>query len=136
LDLLREKLGSLQGRRLAIWGLTYKPGTDTLRRSISLETAKKLADLGAMITAHDPAISALPAPWADIIELSPTALGAARGAEALVVSTPWPQYREIAPQEIVKSLARPLIVDPAGFLRGAFCGFPQVQYASVGYARG
>ena len=51
---------ALARRRIAIWGLTYKPGTDTLRRSSAVELCRWLATVGASVRAHDPAVSVLP----------------------------------------------------------------------------
>jgi UDPglucose 6-dehydrogenase len=53
-------LGSLAGRTVAVWGLTYKPGTDTLRRSTAVELCRWLLAQGALVRAHDPAAAALP----------------------------------------------------------------------------
>ena len=57
---LRERLGKLAGRRIALLGLTYKPGTDTLRRSAAVELALALRAEGASVAAFDPAVRALP----------------------------------------------------------------------------
>src|SRR4029077_10579862 len=58
---LREELGELSGKRIAILGLPYKPGTDTLRRSLAVETCYRLIGMGARLTAYDPVVRELPA---------------------------------------------------------------------------
>jgi len=122
----------LAGRVVAIWGLTYKPGTDTLRRSSAVELCRRLAAAGAEVVAHDPALSALPADLASIVELRADPLAAARGADALVVCTPWPEYRELGAREICSSLGRALVIDPAGVLKDTFVEHPDVRYVRVG----
>jgi UDPglucose 6-dehydrogenase len=117
----------LLGRVVAIWGLTYKPGTDTLRRSSAVELCRRLTALGAHVRAHDPAVSTLPADLAVDVELREDPLTAASGADALVVCTPWPDYREIR-----ASLGNALVIDPAGALRGTFATDPRVRYVRVG----
>ena len=121
---LIELLGDLSGRVVAVWGLTYKPGTDTLRRSSAVELCRALAALGAQVHAHDPAISALPAALAADIELYAEPLAAASGADALVVCTPWPDYREISAEQICAVLRNALVIDPAGALHVALADHP------------
>jgi UDPglucose 6-dehydrogenase len=123
---------ALAGRQVAIWGLTYKPGTDTLRRSGAIELCRWLTAVGANVCAHDPAVSALPADLAAGIELCASPLEAARGADVLVVCTPWPDYLEVPIEELLSVLALAQIVDPAGVLRGALASHPEVRHIRVG----
>jgi UDPglucose 6-dehydrogenase len=106
----------LAGRRIAVWGLTYKPGTSTLRRSSSLALCDWLAAAGADVVAYDPAITELP-PEHSAVGLASDALAAARAADALVVSTPWPEFRNIDAAELLGALATaPLVLDAGGHL--------------------
>ena len=122
----------LAGRVVAIWGLTYKPGTDTLRRSSAVELARRLVGAGARVLAHDPALRSLPPSLALDVELCTEPLAATTGADALVVCTPWPDYRELTAEEICASLANPLVIDPAGALQGTLAGHPGLRYVRVG----
>ena len=117
---------------VAIWGLTYKPGTDTLRRSSAVELCRRLAAAGAKVRAHDPAVSVLPADLASDVELLSDPVVALQGADALVVCTPWPDYRRFGAEEISSSLANPLIIDPAGALQGTLGDRAGVRYVRVG----
>jgi UDPglucose 6-dehydrogenase len=123
----------LAGRLVAVWGLTYKPGTDTLRRSNAVELCRWLTDAGARVRAHDPAVRALPADLALSVELCAEPLQAALEADALVVCTTWPDYRELAGEEIVAALGRrPLVLDPASWLHDALAERCEVEYLCVG----
>jgi UDPglucose 6-dehydrogenase len=122
----------LAGRTIAVWGLTYKPGTDTLRRSGAVELCRWLTHAGAQVRAHDPAVHTLPASLAGVLELYSSPLAAATGAHALVVCTACPEFREVAGDELLSALAQPLIVDPAGWLAGALSVCEGVRYARVG----
>jgi UDPglucose 6-dehydrogenase len=97
---VRRKLlmhfGSLSGVSIAIWGLTYKPGTDTLRRSLAVELCYWLLTLGAKISVYDPAVKQLPKHLAAKLNYCSTALDAVAGAHALVVGTEWPEFKEAA----------------------------------------
>jgi UDPglucose 6-dehydrogenase len=123
---------ALSGTRVAIWGLTYKPGTDTLRRSNAVELCRWLAGEGATVRAHDPAVTHLPADLGSNIELCETPLAAAAGADAVVLSTPWPEYRDVLPQTLVSVLQRPVVIDAAGFLAGSLGAQTGLHYARVG----
>lgn len=136
LELLGDEAGGedrpLADRRVAIWGLTYKPGTDTLRRSSAIELCRWLVAAGASVRAHDPVIDALPQELADDIELCSSPLQAASGAETLVVCTPWPEYLKVSIDETLAVLALAQVVDPAGVLQGAMAAHPNARYVRVG----
>ena len=124
----------LAGRRVAIWGLTYKPGTDTLRRSSAVELCRWLAGMGATVRAHDPAVSELPADLDGAIELCSRALDAVAAADVLVICTPWPDYLHVPIEEVLSALALAQVVDPAGVLGTALAGRPDVRHLRVGAA--
>jgi UDPglucose 6-dehydrogenase len=123
--------GGLAGKRIGVWGLAYKPGTDTLRRSSSLELCRWLREQGAAVSAHDPAVAAPPEADAEI-EMADSALSAATDADALVVSTAWPEYRDIEAAEILGAMRGSLVVDAAGFLAGTVGTDPAATYVRVG----
>lgn len=120
----------LRGRKIAVWGLTYKPGTDTLRRSSAITLCDRLNAAGATVLAYDPAVSALPA--AHEVTLAPDPVSAARGADALVISTMWPQFRDVSMDDLLEALAHPVIIDAGGHLANALAGRDDVSYRRVG----
>lgn len=122
----------LAGTTVAVWGLTYKPGTDTLRRSSAVELCRWLAREGATVRAHDPAVHELPDELAEDIVLCETPLAALDGADALVVCTAWPQFRELSAEQVHAALSRPMVIDGAGFLAQTLGAEPKLSYARVG----
>jgi UDPglucose 6-dehydrogenase len=130
-DDAREPDG-LRGRHIAVWGLTYKPGTDTLRRSSAVELCRWLASVGAEVSAHDPALSSLPADLAAEVDLCASPLFALAGADALVVCTAWPEYLEVPAEDILMALGGGLLIDPAGVLRSVLAPYADVRYVRVG----
>lgn len=128
--------GALGGMTVAIWGLTYKPGTDTLRRSSAIELCRWLAGAGACVRAHDPAVRALPADLAHAVALCSHPLDALAGADVLVICTPWPEYLEIPVEHMLSALARTQVIDPSGALRPTLGGRPDVRYVRVGAPSG
>jgi UDPglucose 6-dehydrogenase len=130
-SLVADADGRLDGEVIGIWGLVYKQGTDTLRRSSAVELGTALARAGATVKAHDPAVQNLPDDLSDILTLCPTPLDAAEGASAIVVETDWPEYREVDPQRLVASMRTPNVVDANGFLHG-LGAVEGVHYVRVG----
>jgi UDPglucose 6-dehydrogenase len=131
---LSQLLGGVEGKTIAVWGLTYKPGTDTLRRSSAVELCQWLGAHGARVRAHDPAVRSLPDGLAAQIELVSSAPGAVVGAAALVVATPWPEYRDIDPGEACAGMARRLVLDANRFLGQTLGRDSGIEYVSVGRA--
>jgi UDPglucose 6-dehydrogenase len=124
--------GALSGATIGIWGLTYKPGTDTLRRSSAVELCRWMVGEGATVRAYDPAVTHLPAALEAEISLCKTSLAAAQDASALVVCTAWPEYREVSAGQLLSVLHMPLVIDAAGFLAGSLGAEPGLRYARVG----
>jgi UDPglucose 6-dehydrogenase len=129
---LEEVSGGLRGARVGILGLTYKPGTNTLRRSSALELCAWLAQRGAHVRAHDPAVSLLPADADARIELVGSPTEALAGAEVAVVATPWAEYRRLTPEDFLASMKVPRVIDQARFLAEALASDPRIQYRAVG----
>lgn len=108
---LQQQFGSLSGVTIAIWGLTYKPGTDTLRRSLAVELCDWLLKQGAKVRVYDPAVIALPEHWAGKVTHCTTALDAVMDANALVVGTEWPEFKQSALDLSVKAKPGLVVVD-------------------------
>jgi len=128
---LREELGTLDGQRVAVLGLTYKPGTDTLRRSLAIEICHLLRKDGAVLTAFDPIVSAMPADLAEI-PLMRNISAAVAGADAVIVATEWPELVEADWEVNLKLMKRPIVVDANGLLRRKLPDLPGLRYRSVG----
>jgi UDPglucose 6-dehydrogenase len=131
---LREELGSLTGKRVAILGLTYKPNTDTLRRSLAIELCRSLVAERADLTAFDPVVAVMPGDLSKI-QITRRVSEAIKDADATVVATEWPQLLEIDWQESVALMKQPIIVDANGFLLAKLSENPEVIYRTVGAPR-
>ncbi len=132
---LERELGGVAGRRVALLGLTYKPGTDTLRRSESVVLGEWLVANGATVVAFDPAIRELPAELRSMV-LAGSAGEALRGADAVVVGTEWPAFRDLSADEMASALRTPLVVDANRFLGGTLASDARFRYRTVGRPEG
>ncbi len=131
---LSQLLEGVAGQTVAIWGLAYKPGTDTLRRSSAVELCHWLSANGAAVRAHDPVVTHVPPDLAVRMHRADSALAALDGASALVVTTPWPEYREFSADDVIRQMARPLVLDANRFLGDTLGTHAGVEYLSVGKA--
>ncbi|MBV8099330.1 MAG: UDP-glucose/GDP-mannose dehydrogenase family protein [Verrucomicrobia bacterium] len=130
---LIEELKDLAGRKITILGLTYKPNTDTLRRSLAVEICRSLMAKGARIQAYDPAIQGIPANLA--ISLASSIDEAVTHADAIVICTEWPAFRRVAWANILRAMAQPIVIDANGFLSENLSTFPGIVYRQVGKPR-
>jgi UDPglucose 6-dehydrogenase len=122
-------LGGVRGRNIAILGLAYKPGTNTLRRSSGVETAVWLNREGAKVRAFDPQVAHLPEELQSVMSLGSDMAATLRGAEALVVMTPWPEFQALDP-----ALAPAVVFDAGRFLERILKPQPGIRYYSLGGA--
>ncbi|MEO8845970.1 MAG: nucleotide sugar dehydrogenase [Kofleriaceae bacterium] len=122
-----RRLGDVASKTIAIWGLTYKPGTDTLRRSSSVELALALVAAGATVQAWDPAVRGADLP----ITFATDAYAATRGASGLVIATEWPELRQLDLAAAFASMQRRFVVDANRFLAKQVAGL-DVEYYAVG----
>ena len=84
----------LKGKKIAIWGLSFKPQTDDIREAPSVENIKKLLEAGATVSVHDPeAMENVRSLLGDKIQYFTNAYSALQGAHALFIATEWPEYR-------------------------------------------
>lgn len=128
---LEELLGDLKGKVVAVWGLTYKPGTDTLRRSSSVELCQWLVGQGAIVQVHDPVVNKKPESLTEV-QLCLSAEDALRNASALVLATEWQDYRAFGKDIFLSAMALPNIIDPNGFLSKSLDKIPGIRYVTVG----
>ena len=128
---LTALLPSLDGVVVVVWGLTYKPGTDTLRRSLAIELCNWLIEQGASVRVHDPVVKVLPTNWNGCVQRFDEALGALDGAQVLVVGTEWPEYKEIPKDRVAGAAPDLLVIDPNRFLSSLGTA-EALRYVAVG----
>ena len=131
---LAVELGHLSGRRVAVWGLTYKAGTDTLRRSEAVELCRWLVGEQAIVTAHDPVASELPGALQLGVTRTDDPVVAARGADVLVVATEWPIYRHVDLDALAEAMPRGVVIDANRFLGPTFGTDRRFRLISVGHS--
>ncbi len=110
-DRLQRLYGSLKGRRVGVFGLTYKPGTSTLRRSAAVEVIRRLVAAGASVAAFDPLARLDEALDLPPFDLCPDPYAAVRAADALVLMTEWTGVRELSLRRLRAVMRHPVMID-------------------------
>ncbi len=103
---------NLKGKKLALWGLSFKPDTDDIREAPALYMIEQLLEAGAEITAFDPeAIDNVKRAIGDKIKYADSAYDALQGADALLIATEWGVFRNPDFEKIRQNLGSPVIFD-------------------------
>ncbi len=127
--------GDLQGLRIAVWGLAFKPNTDDMREAPSRELIEALWEAGAGVAAYDPvAMEEFSKIYGARDGLYPVerAYDALNGADALVICTEWDEFRSPDFAQIKKLLKNPVVVDGRNLYEPEFMHADGFQYYSVG----
>ncbi|MDO9085552.1 MAG: nucleotide sugar dehydrogenase [Anaerolineaceae bacterium] len=132
---LEEEFIQLNARKIALWGLTYKPGTDTLRRSMAIDLCQWLISHNAQVMVHDPVVKVLPDFLKEKVRLCLTPIDAIQDTDALIITTEWPEYKLINSEEIVSKMKKPIIIDANRFLERTLGFDNRINYLSVGKAK-
>ena len=128
---LKDEIGPLRGVAVAVLGLTYKAGTDTLRRSQAVELCDRLLTEGCEVRTFDPVAKQLPASVARAT-MSPDPRSALAGADAAVICTEWPEFKSLPWAELIATMRHPLIFDANRFIKSSLPEMAALRYFSVG----
>ncbi|MHB8512024.1 MAG: UDP-glucose dehydrogenase family protein [Actinomycetota bacterium] len=132
LRMLRDQLGDLPGKEIGILGLTYKPGTSTIRRSTALEVIGHLANDGVKVKAFDPL-----ADLNEQAELPPFTMcedvfEVADGADALVLITEWPELEQIDLSKLGRVMRGNTIIDTRNFFDNSEMARANLSHLAIG----
>lgn len=126
------RLGELRGKKVAVWGLSFKPNTDDIRESPALDIIRKLGEAGAAVTAYDPVAAAAAKEVLPDVGYADDPYAAAEGADALAVVTDWNEFKEANFAGLVKAMRRPLIFDGRNIYDPAKVEAAGLEYVGVG----
>lgn len=131
-DKLNSVLINLENKTVALLGLTYKPHTNTLRRSTAIETSKWLHAKGAHIHAYDPMIQTLPEELSGYINLKNSIQEVLHQADVCVVGTEWPEFKTDQINDWIITMHQPIIIDPSNFLSSVINQNNHFTYHAIG----
>jgi UDPglucose 6-dehydrogenase len=131
---LRKIFGSLQNLTVGVFGLTYKAGTSTLRRSASLEIIRDLTDGGAKVKAYDPKADLREIQGRMDFEFYPDPWAVASGSDALIFVTDWPEFKQLDFSRVKSIMKKPVVVDAQNLLDAE--RLIQMGFIYIGVGRG
>jgi UDPglucose 6-dehydrogenase len=132
---LVDAVGDLRGKRVAVWGLSFKPNTDDMRESPALALIESVLGAGGTIVAHDPAaMEEARRRLGDRVCYAATNYEALSDADALVIVTDWNEYRHPDFKRMVEALRRPVVIDGRNLYDPARMASIGFTYRSIGRA--
>ncbi len=129
---IRKELWVLRGKKLAVWGLAFKPNTDDVRFAPSLALLKSLADEGAVIRAYDPQATAKASAVFPDIAYCADPYEAAEGAEAILIVTEWDEFRAVDWNRLATLVDHQLVLDGRNMFKPEEIISRGFRYVSVG----
>jgi UDPglucose 6-dehydrogenase len=111
MEKVKEELGELKGKRVALLGLAFKENTDDLRESPAIGIAEYLVKGGADVYAYDPVAMDNAAKELPVVNYVNSAYDAAEGADAVVIATPWNEFKNLDMKRILDTLKTPILID-------------------------
>jgi UDPglucose 6-dehydrogenase len=131
---LQKHLGSLVGKRITLLGLAFKPNTDDMREASSLVLSARLQADGATVVAHDPIAEDAARRLITGIEFADSPLDAVDGADAVVLVTEWPQFRQLDWKDVAQRMTGTTIIDGRNALDPAAVSAAGLTYEGIGRA--
>lgn len=130
---IEDWFGDLRGRKIAVWGLSFKPKTDDIRDAPSLELIDFLLLKGASIRVHDPAaMENVRRIYGDRIEYASSSTNAVEGADCLAIMTEWGEYRNPDLSEVARLMKKPVVFDGRNLFSPAEMKERGFSYNSIG----
>ena len=125
--------GNIKGKKIALWGLAFKPNTDDIREAPALYMLQKLIEAGANITAFDPeAMDNVKAKLGDSISFAANMMDAAKGADALLICTEWHAFRNPDFHKLTAMLKTSVVFDGRNIYNPEEMKALGIEYYSVG----
>lgn len=132
IDTLNRHLDGLEGKTIALWGLTFKPDTDDLRSSPALDIAHRLAHAGASIRTYDPVAKEADTPGV----ACPSSLEAAGGADAVLLATEWAEFQGVDWRAAGSVMRGTLVFDGRNCLDSTAVTAAGLKYVGIGHSSG
>lgn len=136
LEKIRKELWVVRGKKIAVWGLAFKPNTDDIRFAPSIALVKALLNEGAEVNAYDPEAMEKAKPVLPAITYCSNPYEAAEGADAIVIVTEWEEFRQLDWDRLRSIVEQPLIVDGRNMFSPEEISGKGFRYVSIGRVDG
>jgi UDPglucose 6-dehydrogenase len=111
-EICRQELDGLRGKRIAVLGLSFKPDTDDVREAVSIPLIRQLLSEGAVVSVYDPAaMNNARSILGDTVEYVSSSTACIDGSDCCVIVTEWTEFNKIQPRVFVERMRRPFVID-------------------------
>jgi len=131
-ELAKRLAGGLEGRKVAVLGLSFKPDTDDVREAVSTKIINRLLGEKATVVAYDPAaVDNSRKIFGRRVEYASSARECMRGADCCIVVTEWEEFKQLTPEDFIQNMHQPVLIDgrriynPEKFI-------PRLRFAAIG----
>ena len=132
IDKIRKELWVVRGKKIAVWGLAFKPNTDDVRFAPSLTLLRALLAEGAEVRAYDPEATEKARAAVPEITYCADAYQAAEGADAILIVTEWDEFRQIDWNRLLSTVEQPLVIDGRNVFNPEEISGKGFRYVSMG----
>jgi UDPglucose 6-dehydrogenase len=129
---LKRSLGPLVGKKIALLGLAFKPNTDDMREASSLVLAGRLQGEGAQVSAYDPIATEEAEKLMRGVQFAASELEAVEGADAVVLVTEWPQFKDLDFTAVASAMRGDVVIDGRNALDAEAVRAAGLRYEGVG----
>ncbi len=129
---IRKELWVVRGKKIALWGLAFKPNTDDVRFAPSIALVKALLAEGAAVRAYDPEASEKARAILPEVSYCADPYQAAEGADAILIVTEWDEFRQIDWERLLSAVEQPLVIDGRNMFSPEEIGRKGFRYVSIG----
>jgi UDPglucose 6-dehydrogenase len=132
IEKIRKELWVLRGKRVAVWGLAFKPNTDDVRFAPSITLVKTLLAEGATVRTYDPKATAKARAILPEVTYCADAYQAAEGADAILIVTEWDEFRQMDWKRLLSAVEQPLVIDGRNLFVPEEISRMGFRYVSIG----
>lgn len=129
---MKGQMGTLSDRRISVLGLAFKANTDDIRSAPSMHLIRRLLEEGSTVAAFDPQVKSLDSDLTGRVQMPVDIDGAVSGADALVIATDWPEFKNLDWASVKSSMRGDLIADGRNLIERRIVTAAGLRYIGVG----
>lgn len=129
---IKERLGDLKGKKIAVWGIAFKPKTDDIRMAPSITILEGLLAMGAKVTAYDTVAQENIARLMPDLKFAGSPLAACKDADALLIITEWDEFKQLDLKKVKEMMLQPVIFDGRNVYQVEEMKKLEFEYYSIG----
>ena len=136
LELAKESMGNLKGKRIAILGLSFKPETDDMREAVSVKIISKLLEEGASVVGYDPvAVPTAKTIFGNRIEYAVSSVKCLKDTDCCIIVTEWEEFQKLTPEDFINNMRNPVVIDGRKIYNPKLFLQNKINYSAIGLGK-